>query len=75
MTGRDRGEGPADDLPDWKVMNSVECENTFPPVENKCHGVMFMKGPVQANDSASVGATIDGFDSFQSGGSAAVNEG
>lgn len=29
MTGRDRGERLAHDLPGWKVMNSVECENTF----------------------------------------------
>lgn len=25
----------ASDVPDWKVMNSVECKNTFPFVENK----------------------------------------
>lgn len=46
MTGRDRGERLAGDLPDWKVMNSVECENTLLLFENKCHRVMFMKGPV-----------------------------
>lgn len=29
MTGRDRGVRLANNLPDWKVINSVECENTF----------------------------------------------
>lgn len=32
---RDRGEGLANDLPDWKVINSVECENTFPPPQGE----------------------------------------
>lgn len=58
-----------------KVMSSVDCEKHFPPVGNSCHGVMFMKGLVQANDIASVGATNDGFDIFQSGGLTAADEG
>lgn len=47
----------------------------FPPLENKCHGVKFMKGRAKANYIASVGATKDGFDRFQSGCLAAINEG
>ncbi len=43
----------------------------FPAVKNKSFGA---KGQ-QADDIAWAGATKDGFDSFQSGGSAAVNEG
>lgn len=39
----DRKGRLAADVPDWKVMNSVECENTFPFVENKSRAVMFMK--------------------------------
>lgn len=33
----------ASDVPDWKVMNSVECKNTFPFVENKSRAVLFRK--------------------------------
>lgn len=40
----EEGGGPAAELPGWEVMNAVGCENTFPPAENKCHGVMLMKG-------------------------------
>lgn len=41
---QDGREGrPASDVPDWKVMDSVECKNTFPFVENKSRAVLFRK--------------------------------
>ena len=74
--GRQRSEERlANSLPDWESDGSCGVWKYFAPVENKCYGLMFMKGLALANDIASAGATKDGPDSFQSGGSAAVNEG
>lgn len=42
-TARDREGRLAADAPDWKVMNSVKCENTFSFVENNSRAVIFMK--------------------------------
>lgn len=42
-TAGDREGTLAANVPDWKVMNSVKCENTFPFVENKSRAVIFMK--------------------------------
>lgn len=52
-------------LPGGGVMNAVRCENTFPPAENKCHGVMLMKGWAEVDDIAAAAAVNDGFDRFR----------